>query len=278
MENNHNQEVRLYNGLAPGSEHWDWVEKSGSHNSIGLQTISNVADPALIVFEPEHAKKNGTALVICPGGGFHFLAIEHEGTNIARALVEKGISVFVLKYRLFYTATDNPFDEMLNTQDKIAWDAETEPVKPLAIADGREAIAFLRRNAARYGISAQKIGIMGFSAGGLVAASAAFGYNTANKPDFVIPVYPDMPDSRQSPIQPDAPPIFLLCASDDEFGFPVHVISLYNRWFNAKRPVEMHIFSKGGHGFGPGTIQNTTYRWVDQLVKWLEAEGFIPAA
>ena len=136
-----NFEIRLYDGPAPGSETWDWAEKSGNENSFGVSTVWNVVNPTLTMFQPEQSNTNGTSIVICPGGGFHFLAIEHEGGNIARQLVTLGFTVFILKYRLFRVRHDNPFDEMIHTPDKNAWDRETEPIIPLAIADGREAIA-----------------------------------------------------------------------------------------------------------------------------------------
>jgi acetyl esterase/lipase len=79
----------------------------------------------------------------------------------------------------------------------------------------------------------------------------------------------------QSPLFPDAPPIFLLCATDDEPGFPAHVISLYNRWFEAKHSAGMHLFARGGHGFGSGTKKNTTGNWIDQFMNWLGSEGFM---
>jgi acetyl esterase/lipase len=273
--NDHKNEIRLFKDAAPGSESWDWEEKSGNRNSTGIATVWNVVHPTITLFQPEPGKQNGTSIIICPGGGFHFLAIDHEGSHVAKVLVQMGITVFLLKYRLLYIDSDNPFDDMINAPDKKAWDNETEPVIPLAIADGREAIAFVRRNAAGYGLATDRIGITGFSAGGLVAASAAFNYQAENRPDFVVAVYPDMPESRQSPLFPDAPPIFLLCATDDELGFPSHVISLYNRWFQAKRSAEMHLFAKGGHGFGTGTVKNTTDKWLDQFVKWLQVEDLM---
>lgn len=268
-------EIRLYNGPAPGSENWTWEEKTSNKNSIGLKTVYNVVNPALTAFLPDPALANGTAVIVCPGGGFHFLAIDHEGTDVAKLLVKKGITVFVLKYRLLRIYHDNPFDEMISTEDVQAWDAETEPVIPLAIADGRAAIAYVRKHAAAFNIAPDKIGIMGFSAGGMVAASAAFNYNADNRPDFVAPVYPDMPESRQSPLMSDAPPIFMVCATDDEFGFPQHLISLYNKWYASNRSVELHLFAKGGHGFGVGSQQNTTDKWLDLFVKWLTVEDLM---
>src|SRR4051812_31638394 len=116
--------IQLYQGVAPGSENWTWQEKGNNKNKANAMTVYNVVHPSLTVFSPEPAVANGAALIICPGGGFHFLAIDHEGTNAAKLLVKKGITVFVLKYRLVHVLSDNPFDDMIATEDKKAWDDE----------------------------------------------------------------------------------------------------------------------------------------------------------
>lgn len=272
---NAQKEIQLYNGPAPGSENWTWKEGMNDKNSVKVMTVYNVVHPTLTVLLPDPAVANGTSVIVCPGGGFHFLAINHEGNNAAKLLTKMGIAVFILKYRLVHILSDNPFDDMLQAEDKKAWDAEAEPIIPLAIGDGRQAIAYVRKHAAEYKLAPDRIGIMGFSAGGMVAASTAFKYTTDNRPDFVAPVYADMPESRQAPLLADAPPIFLVCATDDDFGFAPHSVSLYNKWYAAKRPVEMHLFAKGGHGFGVGNAGNTTFGWVDQFGRWLTTEGLM---
>jgi acetyl esterase/lipase len=267
--------IQLYTGVAPGSENWTWTESVNNKNSANVMTVYNVVRPTLTVLSPDPAVANGTAVIIAPGGGFHFLAIDHEGTIPGEALVKKGITVFILKYRLVHISSDNPFDDMLNAPDKKAWDAESNPVIPLAIADGRQAIAYVRSHAAEYNVSPNRIGTMGFSAGGMVAAATAFKYNNSNRPDFVAAIYGDMPESIQSEVLPDAPPLFLACAQDDDFGFDTHVISMYNKWYAAKRAVEVHLFAKGGHGFGIGSPANTTYKWLDKFGEWLIVMGLM---
>jgi acetyl esterase/lipase len=267
------KEIPLYQGPAPGSERWTWQENVNNKNSLHVMTVYNVVKPSVTVFRPEPSIANGAAIIVCPGGGFHFLAIDHEGTNAARELTKTGITVFVLKYRLVHISGDNPFDDMINSKYPKAWDDEALPVIPLAVADGREAIAYVRSHATEFNIDRNRIGIMGFSAGGLVAAACAFKYSRENRPDFVVPVYADMPDAIQSAVQPDAPPLFLVCAQDDEFGFVAHALSMYDKWYAARRPVEMHLFVKGGHGFGIGNEANTTYKWIDRLAEWLKAMG-----
>jgi acetyl esterase/lipase len=271
------KEIRLYNGAAPGSESWNWLEKMNDNNSGRVMTVYNVVHPSLTVFLPDPAVANGTAIIICPGGGFHFLAIDHEGNDAARALVKKGITAFVLKYRLVHILNDNPFDDMITTEDKKAWDNESLPIMPLAVADGRQALAYVKSHASEYNLHPDRIGIMGFSAGGMVAGATAFHYDLGNRPAFVAPIYADLPGSIQGDVLPDAPPLFLACAQDDEFGFALHAISIYNKWYAAKRPVEMHLFASGGHGFGIGNETNTTHLWIDRFGEWLATQGLIKA-
>lgn len=268
------KEIRLYTGPAPGSESWTWEEKVNDKNSVRVMTVYNVAHPSLTVFLPDPAVANGTAMIICPGGGFHFLAINHEGNDVAKWLTKKGVTVFILKYRLVHIFSDNPFDDMITAKDPKAWDDESIPVIPLAIADGRQALAYVRNHAADYKINPERIGIMGFSAGGMVAAGTAFNYSAGNRPDFVAPIYADIPESIQGQgVLPDAPPLFLACTQDDEFGFATHAIGMYSKWYASKRPVEMHLFVSGGHGFGVGNQTNTTYKWIDRFCEWLTAQG-----
>lgn len=270
--NAQSMEVQLYDDKPPGSENWTWNEGMNNKNSLGVMTVYNVVHPTLTVFSPKPETSNGTAVIVCPGGGFHFLAIDHEGANIAKLLTKKGITVFVLKYRLVHILSDNPFDDMLNADDKKAWDDESLPIIPLAIADGRQALEYVRNNAAKYKIDPQRIGIMGFSAGGMVAAATAFKYAPSSRPDFVVPIYADLPESILGSVSQDAPPLFILCAQDDEFGFASHAIRMYNKWYEASRPAEMHLFSKGGHGFGMGDPTNTTNNWIDRFSDWLVSQ------
>lgn len=269
------KEIQLYKGLPPGSENWTWKEGVNTNNSVKVMTVYNVVRPTLTAYLPDPSVAYGTAIIIAPGGGFHFLAINHEGIDVAKELVKKGVTVFILKYRLAHITSDNPFDDMINAPDPKAWDDESLPIIPLAVADGRAALAYVRNHAAAYKISKDKIGFMGFSAGGRVAAGITFGYNETNRPDFVVPVYADMPESEQGEVTSDSPPLFIVCAQDDEFGFVTHAIGLYNRWYAAKRPVEMHLFSSGGHGFGIGSSANTTHNWIDRLFDWLVAQNLI---
>jgi acetyl esterase/lipase len=273
--------IPLYNGAAPGSENWNWDEKfqDSSKNMFRTNIVYDVSQPTLTVYAPDPSIANGTAIVICPGGGFHLLSINSEGIDVAKWLVKKGVTCFVLKYRLVHSLTGNPAQDMMNMiQHHDESGDETKNVIMMAIADGRAAVAYVRQHADEYKISPDKIGIIGFSAGGTVAASSAFNYTADNKPNFVAPIYAFMPDSLQTNVPADAPPMFLAAASDDQLGLASHSVSLYNHWLAAKHPVELHMYVKGGHGFGMRVQHIPTDTWIDRFGDWLNAEGFLKPA
>lgn len=270
--------IPLYTGAAPGSENWNWNEKfqDSSKNIFKVNLVYDVSKPTLTVYAPDPSIANGTAIVICPGGGFHLLSINSEGIDVANWLVKKGITCFVLKYRLIHSLTGNPVQDMMDMiNNKEDSNEQTKNVIRMAISDGHNALAYVRNHASEYKISTDKIGIIGFSAGGTVAASSAFNYTADNKPDFVAPIYAFMPDSLQTNIPADAPPMFLAAASDDQLGLATHSISLYNHWLAAKHAVELHMYVKGGHGFGMHVQHLPTDEWIERFGDWLQVEGFL---
>lgn len=264
--------IPLYNDAAPGSENWNWNEAENDSNSFHIKVVYNVTMPTLRVFTPDASVANGTAVIICPGGGFHILSINSEGTDVANWLVKRGVTCFVLKYRLAHSVTNDPVKELMNMEPK-KFDEENKMVIPLAIADGRNAIAYVRQHASEYNIKQDKIGIIGFSAGGTVAASAAFNYSAENRPDFVAPIYPFLPDSMQGVVPTDAPPMFITAASDDALGLAPHSVSLYEKWLASKHPVELHMYVKGSHGFGMRQQNLPTDAWIYRFGDWLQTEG-----
>ncbi|MEZ0542037.1 alpha/beta hydrolase [Fibrella arboris] len=273
-------EIRLYNGPAPGSEDWKWEEKRNNKNAINLMTVFNVVNPTLTVFPADPALATGASVIICPGGGFHFLSINSEGNDAATWLAKRGITAFVLKYRTAHINTDDPFADMMagiNGPRKAEWDAENKATIPLSVADGKAAIAYVRKHAAELGVAPDKIGIMGFSAGGTVTASAAFGYTPENRPAFVAPVYAYMPASLRGTVTADTPPLFVACASDDQLNLAPHSVELYSQWLAAKRPAELHLYEKGGHGFGMDKHNLPTDGWIDRFADWLQLQGFMKA-
>jgi len=268
--------LQLYNGAAPGSENWKYNEqeyKAGTKDAL----VYNVSHPTLTVYPADPAKATGTAVIVCPGGGFYILAIAHEGTDVAHWLNEKGVTVFILKYRLGHSLTDNPGQELSDNMKKSDFDEKIMPVIPLCIADGRAALQYVRTHATEYGINPAQIGIMGFSAGGTVAASTAFDYTPENRPDFVAPIYAFMPPSLQGTVAADAPPLFVAAATDDGLGLAPHSVDLYSKWLAAKKPAEIHIYEQGGHGFGMHHQNIPTDTWIDRFGDWLGLLGYLKA-
>lgn len=266
--------IQLYNGFAPGSEHWTWNEKEFSDHNTKL--IYDVSHPSVEVFFPPDSLRNGTSIIICPGGGFCLLEIENEGRNIARWLNTKGITAFVLKYRVMKTQTDNPQKEMfakaMNIQ-KLAIDADT--VIKMAIEDIFNAMIKIKNDSSHLKINPEKVGIIGFSAGGTLATALAYNYDKKTKPAFVAVLYPWTLPVKKQVVQSDAPPLFIAAASDDQLGFNIGSAELYLNWVKNKRSAELHLYSKGGHGFVAFKSANPVDSWDGRFADWLLTNKFI---
>lgn len=265
--------IRLYEGPAPGSENWKQEEKENAQNMWQTRVVYNVANPTLTVFSPEKEKENGTAIVICPGGAFHALSIDSEGIDVARWLAAKGITCFVLKYRLVECKTTDPTTELMTKGDKL--NDEVAPVVKLATADGKAAIGYVRQHARDYGIDPERIGIIGFSAGGTVVASVAYNYSPKTRPNFVAPIYLQYEWSLKGTVPPDAPPMFILAATDDQLGLASHSVKLYQDWTAARKSSELHLLSKGGHGFGMRKQNLPSDHWIEIFGEWLDVQGYL---
>ncbi|HZI54787.1 MAG TPA: prolyl oligopeptidase family serine peptidase [Chitinophagaceae bacterium] len=265
--------IQLYGGPAPGTESWNWEEKESEKNVFQTKVVYNVTKPTLSVFMPDAAVANGAALVICPGGAFHTLSINSEGNDVANWLMKKGVTCFVLKYRLVRSLTDDPLGEWMAKMGKKEFEEQTSQVIPFAIADGKAAIAWVREHAAEFNIDPNRIGIMGFSAGGTVAAASAFNYTPANRPDFAAPVYAYFPPAMHGTVGTDAPPMFIVAATDDQLNLAPHSVDLYNKWISSKVSSELHMYSKGGHGFGMRTQNLPSDKWIASFSEWMNVEG-----
>lgn len=260
--------IPLYKGTAPGSETWDWEEKETTNGKVKL--TYNVVSPTLTIFKPKPENASGKAVIICPGGAFYVLAMEHEGYDVARWLQEKGITAFVLKYRTMHCLTDTPQQElMLNQPNSEQFNKDIEPLVAMGINDGMAAIAYVRKHASEWDIRQDKIGIMGFSAGGTISAGTAFKYDADSRPDFVAPIYPYIGSFGHPQVPKDAPPLFVAGATDDTFGFQSHCTKLYIQWLEAKKSAELHIYRKGGHGFGISSDFRPANTWINRFYEWL---------
>lgn len=265
--------VPLYQGVAPGSEQWTYNEQEYQFN--GQPEVYNVSHPTLTAYLPDPAKATGTAVIICPGGGFTILRIRDEGTDLAKWLNEKGIAAFVLKYRTAQSFTDNPQVELTKKMFTKSFYENIKPNILLGIADGREAIKYVRLHAKEYNISENRIGIIGFSAGGIMAAASGFNYTPENRPNFVAPIYCAFSKEIGGAVAADEPPFFIAAASDDEVGLAPSSIELYSTLLAAKQRPELHIYAKGHHGFGMVKQHIPTDTWYERYGDWLGLLGLL---
>jgi len=267
--------VSLYEGKAPGSEEWNYEEVEFANPGTKTRMLRNVVDPTLEVFVPEKEIASGTALIICPGGGNVWLSYESEGTAVAEWLVKKGVTAFVLKYRLRKTPEDpNDFEDFWKNFGRPGTtpsaNANTSDMQNYSGADGLKAMQYVREHARAYGIDSDKVGMMGFSAGAGVTMHVILNSDQDNQPDFAALIYGGW--LRGSDVPENAPPIFILCAADDRIaaGSP----DLFKSWLGAGKSAELHIYSKGGHGFGMDKQGKPVDHWIERLYDWLVITGF----
>jgi len=268
--------IPLYDGPAPGSESWHQEEKELRQNAWQTPIVYNVTRPTLTPVLPPISAGPRPAIIVCPGGGFYALSIDSEGMDVAKWLAAKGVACFVLKYRLVEARTDDPIAELFAAGPGL--DQKVAPVVKLAIADGKAAIAYVRRHAVEFGVDPKRVGIIGFSAGGTVAAGVGFGTEAATRPDFVAPIYLQYDWTGKPPVPADAPPLFLLAATDDQLGLAPHTVALYNDWTKAGKSAEMHLLAKGGHGFGMRKQNLPSDHWIELFAAWLDGLGVLRAA
>ncbi len=253
---------------------WQGGEKTYFSDLWSTDVVTNVSVPTIQVFRPENP--NGTSVIIAPGGGLYALSIKSEGTAVAEWLNQKGVTAFVLKYRLVPTGEDGVqeiTDDANKDPQHIA--NRVAPVMPYAIQDGLAAITYVREHAESFKINKNKIGFMGFSAGGAVTMGVAYTYTEANKPDFLVPVYPWTSVYPVQKVPEDAPPMLVICATDDPLELAPGSIELYTSWLKAKKSVALQMFSKGGHGFGMRKQGLPSDNWIQRFHDWAIAEEII---
>ncbi|MEM9329278.1 MAG: alpha/beta hydrolase, partial [Bacteroidota bacterium] len=235
--------------------------------------VTNVSEPTLMVYRPTADKRNGTSLIVAPGGGLFGLSINSEGIDVANWLVTKGVTVFVLKYRLVPTGEDGTQELNGIAGDELM--RRVEQVMPYSVQDGLNAVAHVRENAEQYGIDPNKIGFMGFSAGGAVTMGVAYEYNPANRPNYLVPVYAW---TGVMPVQTppdDAPPMLLICSTDDPLGLAGGSIDIYRSYLDNGHNAALHMYSQGGHGFGMRVQGLPSDRWIERFYEWAIVEQII---
>jgi len=203
------------------------------------------------------------------------LSINSEGDDVAKYLTAKGVTAFVLKYRIAHTGEDatQEFTTLFADRQKLM--DTIGKVIPLSNADGLAAVNYVRQHAADWGILPDRVGIIGFSAGGEIAAAVGFEYKPEGRPAFVAPIYAAAKGFKDTPVPADAPPMFLAAATDDQLGLAPDSVFLYEKWSGAHKSVELHMYAKGGHGFGMHKQNIPTDHWIDRFADWLELEGFL---
>jgi acetyl esterase/lipase len=252
------QVVNIWPGVAPGSEHWTQKEITIPNTPVGT-VIMDVVTPTLTAYLPDPAKATGTGVIIAPGGAFVALAISLEATDVAQRLRQRGIAAFVLKYRTVEKKSSGIPDMDMDTAGRYG------------IADGIQALKVVRQHAREWGVSPNRVGFLGFSAGGMVASAALLQQNSSARPNFAALIY-GAPFGVMPRIPSNLPPIFMAWAQDDQVALePVR--KFYSALVAAGNKPEAHIFSAGGHGFGMKTQGTTSDHWIDIFYSWLESEG-----
>ena len=267
--------IELGTGPLPGAkapEAW--------HSQYGSVFTRNVTVATLTPFLPDPAKATGAAVVVAPGGGFRTLSMANEGWDVARALADRGVAAFVLKYRLNQTPQDmaafeQSMREMFSGAARPPRPAPEAAFGNLApqIADSRAAFALIRRRAKEWRVDPERIGMIGFSAGAMLTMATTLAGQDA-RPAFIGNIYgPLAPMAAPA----DAPPMFVALAADDPlFGNAGY--GLIDSWRTAKRPVEFHLYEQGGHGFGMYKKETTSTGWFAAFADWLRMHGFLAAA
>jgi len=262
--------IPVWPGDAPGSEGKIGEERMRL-SPEGEHILSGIHHPSLTVFLPPRNGATGAAVVICPGGGHRELWMDHEGYNVARWLAEHGIAGFVLKYRL------------------AREEGSTYKVAVHALVDVQRAVRLVRSRAAEWGVDPARVGVMGFSAGGELAALASMhvlsGVDGAadpverqsSRPAFQALLYPGIPESIVP--APDSPPAFLVCGYDDAPNISEGLALAYVRFKQAGVAAELHIFTGAGHGFGLRASNHfPAGAWPERFREWLAERGFLRGA
>ena len=273
-------QIRLWPGVAPGSETWTHDEETVIDSATGTRAVRNVVVPTVTPVLPSTDAGNGSAVVIAPGGGFAALAWDHEGMPMARWFAERGVTAFVLKYRLAPMPSDpaevfaklgpmpEPGDPKLG-----AWLLKAVGNAPdLGAADGEQAIRTVRTRAAAWELDPARIGVLGFSAGGTVALRTGATTDPDARPSFVANVYGAFL-GRDVPAE--APPQFAVVAADDSLCCGM-VLDAVQHWIAAGASTELHMYESGGHGFALTKQGAPTDTWADRLQDWLTARGVLP--
>lgn len=271
----------VWPGKVPGAKGDAGPEKV-TEVKRGMKTVrrlTNVSKPTITVYRPNKDKDTGAAVLICPGGGYNFLAWDLEGEDVARWLNSIGVTGIILKYRV----------------PRLPEDKDKQPIGPLQ--DAQRALSLVRSKAGTWGIDPKRIGMLGFSAGGHLTARTATNFDKraydaidavdkeSCRPDFAVLVYPAYLVAKDKPdlvpeirVGKECPPMFMAHAGNDPFT-PESSVRLYLALKKAGVPAELHVYASGGHGFGLRPSEHPCSTWPDRCAAWLKSQGYLkPAA
>jgi acetyl esterase/lipase len=249
--------------------------------------IRNITQPTLTIFRPAPERSSRGAILVCPGGGFQINAYQHEGTAVAEWLAERGFVAGVLKYRIApLPKSDEEFIAQFEHQRKLE-PAEfhtlmsdlTHQIMPLAIADTQQALRIMRQRATEWDYAPERIGAIGFSAGGRIVIELTIASDPETRPAFVASIYGalfsdligDGSVHQLASVSSSVPPLFMVVAADDPIGLDEPAYRCYQAWRRAGSPAELHIYAQGGHGFGMNKKGLPSDTWIDRFGDWLQA-------
>jgi acetyl esterase/lipase len=288
QHDNKAQTFHIWPGAAPGSEDATQVESTVAFPlKPGEHLVRNVTVPTLTLVRPAKGAMSSTVVIIAPGGGFRFLSIDDEGYLVANWLAEHGITSFVLKYRVsktpdkdedFIPSSPNPAKET-PAEALARWvsamknlprlDAEKEGSQ--GIADGVQAVKFVRQHVAEFGVAPDKVVFLGFSAGAMVTTGTILQPDLTGQPNYAAPIY-GAPFGKMPEIPTNLPPVFMAYAADDPIAG-----TATERFFIALRQAkynpELHVYSGGLHGFGMAHLGTTSDHWIQEFYWWMESNG-----
>ena len=251
-----------------------WNLKSYPESKINIggnegYYYDNVSEPQMDLYLAKGEAVTDKAMIICPGGGLYLLSYLKEGVKLAEKLASNGITAIILKYRTYpRKGSVVKWSQSLWAKPKKAIDS-AKIILPYSSKDALSAIEMIRNKAKKYNIDPNKIGLMGFSAGGAVTMEATYKSTPKNQPNFIAPIYPWMHIVEKQKVPQNKPAAFISCANDDHLRLAAPSVQIYNDWISANAKAELHMFSQGGHGYGMNDLSIPVGKWSDLLVDWI---------
>ncbi len=261
-------------GVSENTEQWNRAFGQVGNVRIDVRTVRNVTNPTITPVLPKPEKATGAAVIVAPGGAFLSLSIDSEGFNVANWLADHGVAAFVLKYRLNETPRDIPSYQALVAEvfSGTADGSITREVKePRATVDALRALELVRSRSSEFGVDPTRVGMIGFSAGAMTALNAVLEGKPEQRPAFFGYIYGPMLPVE---VPADAPPMFAAIAMNDGL-FAKQGFGIVESWRSAGRPVELHAYERGEHGFATGVKGTTSVGVMPQFLLWLESNGLL---